>query len=522
MRRLSLFAGATVAVSSILLACGDNGSSGPGGTGGSGADGSIDGNGNGNGSGTGGDGTSGPSDPVREDVFAGNHAVGVITLSEFHATGDNPTPSASAVFYPNTAGGLAAGSSCVEEVAGCKVTRTATCDPACDIYAGEYCAFDELCQPTCIKYCNAGCSATTEECYFDASGVAACRPRENFDAGTIVVQGSPQNLTLLPPAPYTYSGDEGSAPYIPGGSMTIVATGASVAGFGAFQVPFVATNILQSSPALSSLTLGAVFGTADLTVGWQPGSDILDLTGTVLRGSTMRAFDCPAVDVVGSAVVPRQVLELAGGEPSTVSITLTRTRSTIAKGLATVGTLTNHTVEPEGWVEVLTTSTETHTFQGCSSYQRLCGDACIDVTFDNANCGACGKVCGAGTECWDGQCVLDCQYPMQDCGGSACVNTNTSNQYCGDCYTSCGAGTSCQAGWCEPTGTGGSGGSGGSGGTGGSGGSGWTCSPDWYDGDDGCDCGCGILDPDCVSSSWGACDYCACGDCITNPNYICQ
>lgn len=37
---------------------------------------------------------------------------------------------------------------------------------------------------------------------------------------------------------------------------------------------------------------------------------------------------------------------------------------------------------------------------------------------------------------------------------------------------------------------------------------GWTCDPDYYGGDDGCDCGCGLLDPDCAGSSVNSCDYC--------------
>lgn len=38
---------------------------------------------------------------------------------------------------------------------------------------------------------------------------------------------------------------------------------------------------------------------------------------------------------------------------------------------------------------------------------------------------------------------------------------------------------------------------------------GWTCNPGYYGGSDGCDCGCGIIDPDCSGDlTAGACDYC--------------
>ena len=36
----------------------------------------------------------------------------------------------------------------------------------------------------------------------------------------------------------------------------------------------------------------------------------------------------------------------------------------------------------------------------------------------------------------------------------------------------------------------------------------WTCTPSYFAGDDGCDCGCGALDPDCVG---GGCAEASCG-----------
>jgi hypothetical protein len=49
--------------------------------------------------------------------------------------------------------------------------------------------------------------------------------------------------------------------------------------------------------------------------------------------------------------------------------------------------------------------------------------------------------------------------------------------------------------------------------------SGWLCPSGFYGTDDGCDCGCGILDPDCPSDDPVECDFCsACGD----PNVTCS
>ncbi|MDY0000478.1 MAG: hypothetical protein RBU30_04200, partial [Polyangia bacterium] len=40
------------------------------------------------------------------------------------------------------------------------------------------------------------------------------------------------------------------------------------------------------------------------------------------------------------------------------------------------------------------------------------------------------------------------------------------------------------------------------------GGGSWTCDPSYYGGGDGCDCGCGVVDPDCAGSSSSVCEYC--------------
>ncbi len=37
---------------------------------------------------------------------------------------------------------------------------------------------------------------------------------------------------------------------------------------------------------------------------------------------------------------------------------------------------------------------------------------------------------------------------------------------------------------------------------------GWTCVPGYYNAGDGCDCGCGIVDPDCADATAASCDFC--------------
>ena len=60
---------------------------------------------------------------------------------------------------------------------------------------------------------------------------------------------------------------------------------------------------------------------------------------------------------------------------------------------------------------------------------------------------------------------------------------------------------------------------------------GWTCSAGFYDNNDGCDCGCGVTDPDCADASSSSCQWCdntgscstvtGCGDINPVDNAIC-
>ncbi len=48
---------------------------------------------------------------------------------------------------------------------------------------------------------------------------------------------------------------------------------------------------------------------------------------------------------------------------------------------------------------------------------------------------------------------------------------------------------------------------------------GWTCAPSWFGTGDGCDCGCGLVDPDCADATAGSCQFCGLpGSCSTPPN----
>lgn len=76
-----------------------------------------------------------------------------------------------------------------------------------------------------------------------------------------------------------------------------------------------------------------------------------------------------------------------------------------------------------------------------------CGEVCIDIKTDSANCGSCGNLCGAGKVCTDGACVATCPTGQKQCG-SACTDTKTDRLNCGACNVSCTLGQSCEGGTC--------------------------------------------------------------------------
>jgi hypothetical protein len=59
---------------------------------------------------------------------------------------------------------------------------------------------------------------------------------------------------------------------------------------------------------------------------------------------------------------------------------------------------------------------------------------------------------------------------------------------------------------------------------------GWRCSATFYGSDDGCDCGCGVLDPDCATPGVASCQYCnyegscatSCEEIDDDSNWLCD
>jgi hypothetical protein len=72
----------------------------------------------------------------------------------------------------------------------------------------------------------------------------------------------------------------------------------------------------------------------------------------------------------------------------------------------------------------------------CGAGLTLCGLACVDLTTNPNNCGACSNVCaGAAT--------------VIACCASKCVDNTTDPDNCGGCGIVCDAGMSCRSGMCQ-------------------------------------------------------------------------
>jgi hypothetical protein len=91
-----------------------------------------------------------------------------------------------------------------------------------------------------------------------------------------------------------------------------------------------------------------------------------------------------------------------------------------------------------------------------------CGGVCVDVSTDPANCGGCGVVCGPGSSCANGVCLLtappagvslvDCAAQgLTDCGGF-CADTLTDRSHCGGCGVACSGEQLCENGACRQSG----------------------------------------------------------------------
>jgi hypothetical protein len=375
------------------------------------------------------------------------HALAAITLGETHTAGES---SSEAIVLASFVPDASLLNACTTTVAGCTIPIPAVCDgvtgPKCQ--DDQFCALDATCKPTCEASCTVQCPAG-QACYFASGNTQSCQPIQTFDGGDLVFSGLglASAITLFPPS-YLFSSTNDGNPLVPGGAIEVTASGSIGAGFAPFQETFTATTLLQTSPSLTLLTPTKVFSPQGLSVGWQPGTDAILISVTGPLGTAQ----CSAQDSAGAYIVPAQVVtSVAGtGNPS-MSIAVTRQRLVEKTDGKTQGTLTGETIEPLGYIDLTTVSTETITVAGCGNgtTETLCSDGCVDTTTSSTDCGTCGHSCGTGY-CSEGVCygtTPSCASPLTSCSG-ACVNLSTSVANCGDCGFSCPVGDSCVSGTC--------------------------------------------------------------------------
>jgi hypothetical protein len=90
---------------------------------------------------------------------------------------------------------------------------------------------------------------------------------------------------------------------------------------------------------------------------------------------------------------------------------------------------------------------------GCAHALHACGNACVDFSHDDANCGACGKTCGPHFACTSSTCKqTSCADGTIDCsngnGPIQCVDTSSDVGNCGACGNACGNYGVCTQGKC--------------------------------------------------------------------------
>ncbi|HEY3816977.1 MAG TPA: hypothetical protein VGL81_07400 [Polyangiaceae bacterium] len=413
---------------------------------GSGCGGSKPALGGGGGGGGGGDdgGGGGTSTP---------HALGIVALGESHApSSGTSTPSVLASFVPDAS---VVAQTCAKQIAGCSFVSAPQCGGSgSSCGEGETCTWDSACNPTCTATCSMQCG-TGQECYFASPNQPECRQIQTFDAGALSLAGAGMAtpITLFPP--YAYQSTAQDAPYLEGKSIEVQASGGAGAGFDKFDETFTATTLLQTDLASLSSTLS---GPGSIALTWAAGSDSINVIVTGAGG----AATCTATDSSGAFPVPSAVVTAALGDSTELSVTVTRERDQWFKNQTTHGTLSTATVQPVGWLELTTTSSESRSFEVTPAAQCdgpgdvMCPDGCFDTQTDQYHCGSCTTVCSATESCVDGECTgttstdcTTCQNTADSGTCSASFSTCEADTQCstyGSCYAACASGdTTCQS-----------------------------------------------------------------------------
>jgi len=407
-----------------------------------------------------------PATPDSDDVtMQPPHSLGTIILGEAHGSGGTTgstksTPVVSATFVPDAL----LTRTCTEALTnGCEIQKVAKCTKVKGSVTGcndnEACTFDTSCSPVCKAFavCDTACNAD-EVCKPKASGstsgssgttttVGECVKTATFDAGPLAFSGTTTSITMFPPYQFESTGQ--GAPFLGGAELKVQASGSTGAGFDKFDETFTATTFLQTMPSLSKLDKTVVFGTGSLPIGWAPANDTIVISISGAGGTAT----CKVQDSLGKFDIPRSVVKAAQGDASStttetgtsLSISVARQKKDVKKDKHAKGSLDLVSVKPDGWLELITLSTESASFQGCGAQQDFCGgDTCIDLSYDSENCGSCGHVCPGGGSCNSGTCSGGSSSGTSGSTGSCTTcRSNAEGGSCASQYSTCDANTDC-------------------------------------------------------------------------------
>jgi hypothetical protein len=149
-----------------------------------------------------------------------------------------------------------------------------------------------------------------------------------------------------------------------------------------------------------------------------------------------------------------------------------------------------------------------------------CSSACVNAGLGNfvSSTGTCARSqvpqvwsCPLASYHGGNGCDCGCGALDPDCSSAAASACTTCNAK-GSCATSCSQIATAKNATCSDVPAG------------------WKCSPAFYSRGDGCDCGCGALDNDCLNGTRGACDFCFnpgscaktdCFDVLGDRNWLC-
>jgi hypothetical protein len=378
----------------------------------------------------------------------------VVALGESHApNGGTSTPTITATFMPDAS---ALPQTCAQQINGCSFVSAPQCGGSgSSCGEGETCTWDSACNATCTASCSLQCGSG-QECYFASPNQPECRDIQTFDAGALAFAGAGMTtpITLFPP--YAYQSTAQDSPYLAGKQIEVQASGAAGAGFNSFDETFTATTLLQTN--LGSLTSSSLSGTGAVPVTWATGGDTINVVVTGTGG----VATCPGTDSAGVFQIPRAVVNAALGGDTALTLTVTRERDEWHKNESTHGTLSTATVQPVGWLELTTTSTESASFvvtppPACDGPgDQTCPDGCFDTQTDQYHCGSCTTVCSSTQSCVDGQCTTPSSTDCSTCQStadtgtcSASFSTCEADSECGSygsCYAACASGdTTCQS-----------------------------------------------------------------------------